>query len=57
MYPTPGAFYYILGNLRPSLRSKTDTIQLLVLAKYSSVAEFGIDHMLEPAIEDIKKLV
>ena len=50
-----GAFYYILGNLKPSLRSKLN-IQLLLLAKYSSVSEYGIDQMLEPIVEDIKKL-
>ena len=47
----------MLGNLRPCLRSNINTIQLLVLAKYTTVAEFGIDRLLEPAIEDIKKLV
>ena len=52
-----GAFYYMLGNLKPSLRSSTNTIQLLVLAKYTTVAQFGIDRLLEPAIKDIKKLV
>lgn len=51
-----GAFYYMLGNLRPQLRSRINTIQLLLLAKYDSVAEFGIDRMLEPIVEDICKL-
>ena len=55
--PNSGAFYYILGNLRPALRSKTDTIQLLALAKYTTVSAFGIDRIFEPAVEDIKKLV
>ena len=50
-----GAFY-ILGNLKPSLRSKLNNIQLLPLAKYSSVSEYGIDQILEPIVEDIKKL-
>lgn len=52
-----GAFYYMLGNLKPSLRSGINTIQLLILAKYTTICEFGIDQMLKPAIEDIKKLV
>ena len=51
-----GAFYYILRNLKPSLRSKLNNIQLLLLAKYSCVSEYGIDQMLEPIVEDIKKL-
>lgn len=51
-----GAFYYLLGNVNPRLRSKINNIQLLLLAKYSSVAKFGIDKMLEPIVEDIRKL-
>ena len=51
-----GAFHYILGNLKPSLRSKLNNIQLLLLAKYSCVSEYGIDRMIEPIVEDIKKL-
>lgn len=50
-----GAFYYLLGNLRPQ-QSKINNIQLLLLAKYVHVAEFGIDRIMEPIIEDIKKL-
>ena len=46
----------ILGNLKPSLRLKLNNIQLLLLAKYSSVSEYGIDQMLEPIVENIKKL-
>ena len=48
--------YYILGNVDPRFRSKIHSIQLLILAKYSSVAEFGIDRILEPAVKDIEKL-
>lgn len=51
-----GAFYYLLGNMSPRFRSKIQNIQLLLLAKYSSVAEFGIDRILEPIVEDIQKL-
>ena len=51
-----GAFYYLLGNISPLFRSKIHNIQLLLLAKYSSVAEFGIDQILKPAVEDIQKL-
>ncbi len=51
-----GAFYFILGNLRPKLRSHLNNIQLLLLAKYNTVAEFGIDRIMEPIINDIKKL-
>ena len=51
-----GAFYYLLGNVSPHFRSKIHHIQLLLLAKYALVAEFGIDQILEPIVEDIKKL-
>lgn len=46
-----GAFYFLLGNSQ--FRSN---IQLLLLAKYSLVAEFGIDRLLHPIVEDIQKL-
>ena len=45
-----------LGMLTQRFRSKIHSIQLLILAKYSSVAEFGIDQILEPAVKDIEKL-
>ena len=51
-----GAFYFMLGNLSPRFRSKISNIQLLLLAKYSLVAEFGIDRLLQPIVEDIRKL-
>ena len=51
-----GAFYYAIGNLSPRLRSKVKHIQLLLLAKYSSVQEFGIDRLLQPIVKDIKQL-
>ena len=51
-----GAFYFLVGNVRPHLRSKIHNIQLLLLAKYTTIVEFGIDRMLEPVVEDIRKL-
>ena len=51
-----GAFYYLLGNISPHFRSKIHNIQLLLLANSSSVAEYGIDHIIKPIVEDIKKL-
>ena len=53
---TLGAFYYLLGNCSPRFRSKIRNIQLLLLAKYSTVSEFGIDAMIKPIVEDIQKL-
>lgn len=51
-----GAFYYMLGNVSPRFRSKISNIQLLALAKYNTVVEFGIDRILQPIVEDIRKL-
>ena len=51
-----GAFYYLLGNLSPRFRSKIHNIQLLLLAKYSSVAEYGIDRILKSIVEDVRIL-
>ena len=53
---TTGAFYYILGNLSPMLRSKVLAIQLLLVAKYTTVLEFGIAKLLEPIVNDIRVL-
>ena len=46
----------MIGNIRPELRSKISRIQLLLLVNYTSVAEFGIDRMLQPIVEDLRKL-
>ena len=50
-----GAFYYMLGNIGPRLRSRVSRIQLLALAKYTTVVEFGIDKILQPVVQDIHK--
>ena len=42
--------------MSPRLRSKLSSIQLLLLVKYESVVEFGIERVLHPIIEDIQKL-
>ena len=51
-----GAFYFLLGNLSPRFRSKISNIQLLLLAKHSTVVDHGIDRLLAPIVEDIRKL-
>lgn len=51
-----GAFYYQLGNVSQCFRSKINNIQLLLLAKYFSVTEYGIDNILKPVVENIRKL-
>jgi len=51
-----GAFYFMLGNLPPQLRSITRGIQLLILAKYLVIEKYGIDKILKPLVEDLLKL-
>lgn len=43
-----------MGNVRPQYRSKIHNIQI-ILTKYATVMEFGIDSMLKPIVEDICK--
>lgn len=51
-----GCFYFQLGNVKPKYRSKLDSIQLVSLAKYTFIEQYGIDKILEPVVADIKKL-
>ena len=51
-----GCFYFLLGNIHPKYRSTVDSIQLLALAKHSLITEYGIDKILEPILQDLKKL-
>jgi len=52
-----GAVYYMLGNIHPRLRSSIHGIQLLLLAKYTTLEKYGIDTILDPLVEDLQKLV
>lgn len=51
-----GLFYYTLGNLDPKLRSTLDSICLLTIVKVSVIQAHGIDAVLEPFVEAVKKL-
>ena len=51
-----GLFYYVLGNISPKYRSSLESIQLLAVANSQVISEHGIDHILNPIIEDIKVL-
>ena len=42
--------------MRPQLRSKISNIQLLLLVKYESVSEFGIEVVMKPILKDINRL-
>ena len=49
-------FYYLLGNLQPKYRSQLKAIQLVAVANSSVVDDIGIDAVLKPLIDDMKKL-
>lgn len=53
----PAVFYFVLGNVSPLFRSKTRHIQLVALAKSEYVKKYGVNAILGPLIDDIKKLV
>ena len=52
-----GAFYFTLGNLPPKYRSRLTSIHLLALVKSNFISEYGMDAVMKPFIEDLKKLV
>ena len=51
-----GLFYYVLGNIQPKYRSALKVIQLIAAVTYPLLKEYGYEHVLEPFIEDVKKL-
>lgn len=51
-----GAFYFILGNIRPCYRSCTTMIHLIALSKVAVLKKFGINKIFKPFMEDIKQL-
>ena len=52
-----GAFYFTLGNLPPKYRSRLTSIHLLALVKSTFISEYGMDAVMKPFIQDLKKLV
>ncbi len=51
-----GAFYYLLGNLRPEMRSSLKLIQLVTLVRQQYIKDYGIDKVLEPFMSSIREL-
>lgn len=49
-------FYYLLGNDRPRYRSQLKAIQLAAVVNISIIDSNGIDAILAPLVDDIKKL-
>lgn len=52
-----GFFYFSLGNMEPKYRSRVASIQLLAIVKKSVLDNYGMDAVLKPFVDDIKKLV
>ena len=51
-----GLFYYCLGNIHPSFRSKLQSILLLAVAETSLISKYGINIILDPFVEEMKEL-
>lgn len=49
-------FYYTLGNLSPKYRSLLKAIQLACVAPVSVVNKYGVDAVLAPVVQQLKKL-
>jgi hypothetical protein len=50
------AVYYSLGNLHPSVRSKIDGLQLVLLCKSQYLQEFGEEAVFQPLVDDLIRL-
>ena len=48
---------FFIGNLPPKYRSKLSSIQLLAIVKTNCLSTYGMDAVLHPIVEDLKKLV
>lgn len=51
-----GLTYYTLGNLHPKYRSSLKSIHLLNAVYYKHIAKYGIDTILQPIVDAVKKL-
>ena len=51
-----GMFYYMLGNLRPELRSTQRSIQLLACVTSQNLEKYGFEAVLKPFIKDVNSL-
>ena len=52
-----GTFYFTLGNLPPKYRSQLSSIHLVALVKATFISSYGMDAVLRPIVDDVKKLV
>ena len=49
-------FYYMLGNLRPELRSTHRSIQLVACVTTPILKKYGFEAVLDPFIKDVNNL-
>ena len=52
-----GLFYFTLGNMRPKYRSKLTAIHVISIVHQKNISTYGIDAVIKPFVDDIKKLV
>ena len=51
-----GAFFYFLANIHPQYCSSLNVSHLFAVAKSSDIKSHGVDAVLKPFVEDLKKL-
>ena len=49
-------FYYTLANIPPHHRSTLPTIQVVAVVAHPHLVQYGIDTILKPFIEAVRKL-
>ena len=52
-----GIFYFSLGNIPPKFRSQLSAIYLVAITRHQNVTKYGMDSILCPFVDDMKKLV
>ena len=52
-----GIFYFVLGNLPPKFRSRLSAIHLVAIVNRNVLSQYGMDPVLRPFVDDLKKLV
>lgn len=55
-YNPLGAIYFMLGNIDPALRSRLEAINLVALFRADLLKNYSIDLILQPFIDDLRKL-
>ena len=51
-----GCLFFSLENIRPQYRSSLKSIYLVAVAKSQDITQYGIDILLRPFVEDLKRL-